>query len=305
MTPLHTSLAALLALALLCPLAACSDDDTQDNTNNGQVEDMDASDGDQGSDQDTGQSDADQDTDQSDASEEDMTPDTQEEDMEPDVPAGPYDSVEGLSDDALKDGLHELVRDHRSYGYNNARDLMYGASGSIDVHDGVIEGIYTGTTAMPDGTRTPGELNTEHSWPRSDGADTEPARSDLHHLFPAQSRANQERGSHPFGYTSCNGGGCLWSEAGSKLGPPTSGGAGYAFEVRPLRRGDIARAHFYFSVRYQLPIPDTEEADLRQWHQEDPVDDWEIQRHEAVVSYQENRNPFIDRPDFVERISDF
>jgi endonuclease I len=77
------------------------------------------------------------------------------------------------------------------------------------------------------------------------------------------------------------------------------------FEVRPARRGDIARAHFYFSVRYAMPIGAAEESVLVAWHQEDPPDDRERERNDRIVRIQRNRNPFVDRPEFVGRISDF
>ena len=41
---------------------------------------------------------------------------------------------------------------------------------------------------------------------------------------------------------------------------------------------------------------------LLQWHAEDPVDAYEKRRHEVVVDYQENRNPFIDHPEWAEAI---
>jgi endonuclease I len=155
-----------------------------------------------------------------------------------------------------------------------------------------------------DGTYTPGSFNTEHSWPRGDGADSEPAESDLHHLFPTDGDANNSRGSYPFGETSCTGNACDWSSGGSELGVVV-GGDFLVFEVRPQRRGDIARAHFYFAVRYDMSIPDSEETFLRSWHDEDPPSVLELNRNDAIETYQSNRNPFVDRPDFVGRISDF
>ncbi len=38
---------------------------------------------------------------------------------------------------------------------------------------------------------------------------------------------------------------------------------------------------------------------LLQWHAQEPVDDVERNRNDVVFSFQENRNPFIDNPEWV------
>ncbi|MGA9572317.1 MAG: endonuclease, partial [Lysobacterales bacterium] len=97
------------------------------------------------------------------------------------------------------------------------------------------------------------------------------------------------------------------------------------------RRGDVARALMYMDVRYEGGVhgitgysePDLVLTDdrklmdqsntgsneavgymgllsvLLQWHKEDPVDAIEIRHHETVASFQGNRNPFIDHPEWV------
>ena len=43
---------------------------------------------------------------------------------------------------------------------------------------------------------------------------------------------------------------------------------------------------------------------LLQWHEQDPVSEKEINRNNAVYNIQRNRNPFVDYPEFAERIWD-
>ncbi len=218
----------------------------------------------------------------------------------------PLKALENLSDGALKAALLNLVKNHKSLGYDGAKKAIFtSAGGGVDIVGGVIECLYTGTTTPPDGTMGPGTLNAEHTWPQSEGADKEPARSDLNHIFPAENSANSYRSSLPFGETDCAASSsCSWSVGGSQIGPATGGG-GKVFSVRPARRGDVARAHFYFALRYQLPIPESEEKWLRLWNQADPPDGRERDRAAAIEALQLKRNPFVDRPDFVDKIADF
>jgi endonuclease I len=44
---------------------------------------------------------------------------------------------------------------------------------------------------------------------------------------------------------------------------------------------------------------------LRQWHANDPVDSGEIAKNDLIQRIQGNRNPFIDHPEWVEKIGDF
>ncbi|HBY65910.1 MAG TPA: hypothetical protein DEG42_05995 [Acholeplasmataceae bacterium] len=41
---------------------------------------------------------------------------------------------------------------------------------------------------------------------------------------------------------------------------------------------------------------------LLEWHKEDPVDDFERNRNQKIFEAQGNRNPFIDKPEYVHLI---
>lgn len=147
-------------------------------------------------------------------------------------------------------------------------------------------------------------VNTEHSWPQSKFTgrfSRSMQKGDLHHLFPTNSRANSIRSSYHF--SDVRGGsidGCHSSAVG-----PAQHGSGQYFEPANEIKGNIARAIFYFSIRYQQSIPSTEEAALRRWHDQDPVDQEERERNDGIYEIQANRNPFIDYPELVDLIQDF
>jgi len=149
-------------------------------------------------------------------------------------------------------------------------------------------------------------VNTEHSWPQSKFAGNFPRdlqKSDLHHLFPTNSRANSIRASYNFSDVES---GELDNCEGSSLGSSIHGNRSRKYFSPPENyRGDIARAIFYFSIRYQLTIPAIEEVSLKEWHKADPVSREEMERNQAIYEIQGNRNPFIDYPELVDLIDDF
>ena len=197
-----------------------------------------------------------------------------------------YDDIAALTGDQLKSAIYDRVKNHHSLGYNTARKQMFAPTATGFFNDnGKLECVYTGREVDATGSTAVSGFNTEHSWPQSMGAKNEPAKSDLHHLFPVDGHANSVRGNWPFGEPTCakdptgQSGHCSFGEGGSFMG--TDDANRKVFEVREEKRGDIARAHFYFAVRYNLHIPSSEEAVLRTWNDEDPVDATELRRNAA------------------------
>jgi hypothetical protein len=43
-------------------------------------------------------------------------------------------------------------------------------------------------------------------------------------------------------------------------------------------------------------------SDLLEWNMQDPPDDFETHRNDVIYGYQNNRNPFIDHPEYVNAI---
>jgi deoxyribonuclease-1 len=151
-------------------------------------------------------------------------------------------------------------------------------------------------------------MNTEYTWPQgrfNREFDLDTQKTDLHHLYPTFSRINAEQGNYPFANVGSTTNKKSLFCQGPKLGKADQLGDGVYFEPANEHKGNVARALFYFSVRYKVAISTTEEIFLKFWHMVDPVDESEKQRHEGIASVQKNRNPFIDRPELVLRISDF
>jgi len=191
--------------------------------------------------------------------------------------------------------LRAKFSEHTTLDYRKAREHIFS---TIDNRDGWVEGVYTGARVQTNRIPDPNVMNCEHSWPRSrlSGA----ATSDLHHLFPADSFANRTRSNIYFGDVVND---VVWEKGGSKLGDNIR--KKRAFEVRPEQRGNTARAMFYVATMYDYEIPFWEEEPLRQWHVQDPVDDLERKRNDAIEKIQGNRNPFVDHPEYLEKITDF
>lgn len=225
--------------------------------------------------------------------------------------------ITGGKHDTLKTTCEGSTRNcfrHKILGYRPARQILFGELHLQRVNDGyAIKDEYCEVVATakdfqqnPPG---PGQipdssvLNAEHTWPQSRFTrrfPTDMQKSDLNILFPVLSRANSARGNIEFGdVISQTSSPCPKAKRGvSSRGETT-------FEVPDDHKGRVARAIFYFSVRYKTAVSNNEEEALRRWHQEAPVDESERLRHETIFSKQKVRNPFIDHPDLVNSIKDF
>jgi deoxyribonuclease-1 len=200
---------------------------------------------------------------------------------------------------------------HNSVGYSQARKILFGELDRQQDYDGnFVEDVYCGKKfyfrSLDQVSNMGSHVNIEHTWPQSkfnSSFDKELQKSDLHHLFLTDSLANNRRANHRFGetgdrYNELNVQDCDDSKLAEKDGE-------MVFTPPAEHRGNVARALFYFSVRYQLPIRASEEKILRVWHEADPVNQEEKERHEIIARYQNIRNPFIDHPELVDQVQDF
>ena len=226
-----------------------------------------------------------------------------------------YDATTfNLYDIQLKNALTQLVSNHYSLGYNLARDKMFmeidnqrvnGQGATVNTLECVYTGrLAVGYTSRTDAQSTTYNFNTEHTWPQSNFSEAEPMKSDLYHLYPTDVTANSMRANYPFGNVVSN---ITWQNAGSKLGTNNLGQI--VFEPRDVHKGNVSRSMFYFITCYPINyggfFTQTQENVFRQWNKLDPVDLAESNRNNAIAALQLKRNPFIDHPEFVERIYSF
>jgi hypothetical protein len=206
--------------------------------------------------------------------------------------------------------------EHTSLGYRGARQLLFGQihlqrSGSgYSIYDVYCQTTITakeskrqppGPGLIPD----PNVLNAEHTWPQSHFSrrfNTNLQKSDVHILYPVASDANSSRGNLDFGNVVTE---TTSPCAKARRGFTNDGTGEQFFEPPDAHKGNVARAIFYFSVRYKMRVPAEEEASLKAWSHLDPVDDFERARNDAIFAAQHDRNPFIDYPELADLISDF
>ncbi len=155
------------------------------------------------------------------------------------------------------------------------------------------------------------------SWMPSGGGTSLNEYADQHHLFPVnQNSANGVRSNHPLGIVQT----VTSSYLEGKYGLDASGNTVY--EPRNAQKGDAARALLYMSLRYNgingfnwtfdhlnnVILPGLSEDPqslslLLSWHNQDLPDNFEISRNDYIQSIQQNRNPFIDYPQWVNNIN--
>lgn len=199
----------------------------------------------------------------------------------------------------------------RDQTYTEARKIMFGnlfleslAGKRYAVKDVYCNIVIDETKgAGPNKIPNPQYMNCEHTWPQSKFTNefsSELQKSDLHHLFPTDMRANSVRSNNPFAdvdgkfaHSDCHD-----SKNGIALGTPNT----RSFEPPIEHKGNVARAIYYFSTRYKMNIDATQAKYLKIWNAEDPVDQEELERNESIMKLQGNRNPFIDYPELINRL---
>lgn len=227
-----------------------------------------------------------------------------------------YQNTSGKTGAALKLQLNSLLRGHLRLSYAQVWDaLKYTDEDPANSNNVIL--LYTGRSQAKSFTAgsssSPDAWNREHVWAKSHGfpSESQYAYTDIHHLRPADVSVNSTRGNKDF-----DSGGSAIAEAPGNFTDSDS------FEPRNAVKGDVARMIFYMDVRYEggddsntpdLSVPNKvptgastaqmgKLCSLVAWHRADPVDSWERRRNERIYQRQQNRNPFIDNPQWVDAI---
>ncbi|MEM6451662.1 MAG: endonuclease [Cyanobacteria bacterium P01_D01_bin.105] len=213
----------------------------------------------------------------------------------------------GLTGRDLQAQLDTRYSPNRTLGYGPARNLLYG---QIDNKNGRLSGIYSGyTISLSPNVDSPKDeafakgINAEHVWPQGMGAKGS-AKSDMHHLFPARIEVNGARSNFPFSEIPDDETRFWYLDDDRLSTKPTQNIDAYSegqrnrFEPRERKKGDVARAMFYFQTVYPEKAGssffNTQKDTLCQWHTEDPADAEEIARSHAIANTaQGNENPFV------------
>lgn len=217
------------------------------------------------------------------------------------------------STESFKQSLALQVRSthiHPITNYKESRQIMFGnlyLQSNNTLKDVYCDMTFTsqqgvGPNKIPDSNI----VNCEHTWPQSKFTNKYPIdiqKNDLHHLFPAYSKANSSRSNNPLGTVISKHESIPNCSASMRGNISETNSVG--FEPPDYHKGNVARALFYFSLRYDLSIPDEQEKTYRIWNDLDPVDAEEASVNLKIKSIQGNSNPFIEHPEDLSLVDDF
>lgn len=236
------------------------------------------------------------------------------------IPPGYYDSAQGYSGDSLRIKLNLIIKDHIEFPYTSSGTDVWDILKETDrdtLNPNNVLLIYSGWSVDANQEFNAGSgWSREHVWAKSRGdfGTAIGPGTDVHALRPCDISVNAARNNRWFAECS--------TEYIDGTGPTGSYTSSTEWVWKPNNnvKGDVARMIFYMATRYEgangepdLKVIDsipsdnfTNEpihaklSDLYQWHLDDPVDDWERNRNDIIYyTYQNNRNPFIDHPEYV------
>lgn len=228
-------------------------------------------------------------------------------------PIGFYNGTEGKEGDALKQVLHDKINNHVDFSYNQAKYLInYSDADPVNPNNVILFYSQISRNASLYGTGA-GFINREHVWAKSHGnfSGIRPMDGDALNLRPEDGLVNENRSNLDFDNVQPNGTqdaiatSCWYNQS--------------AYEPGPLTKGQVARILFYMATRYEgtdgemdLELvsklnnyPEAKFGNLMtliEWNKQYPPSNIERQRNERIYRIQQNRNPFVDHPEFADYI---
>ncbi len=229
-----------------------------------------------------------------------------------------YHYAEGLAGAALKAKLHEIISTGSVQLTDDQENEAMKVLNTDPANVNNVLLLYNPTSSVPKSAYNDDNgWNKEHCWPESRGLGSAgPDQNDVHNLYAENKRVNALRGNLYFDESDPSDSGYLAPVTNSA---PETSRDGDSWEPPPASKGNVARGVFYMATRYDGGEPDTSAlsfadnpaftntmgklATLLLWHALDPPDALESNRNETIyATYQRNRNPFIDRPEWAEAI---
>lgn len=255
-----------------------------------------------------------------------------------------YNGVDTSSGPALKTWLHNRIKDHTSIFYGDTYTVMNKAdedpTDTTKVWDVYKNETYPKQTSGAANYNREHTWPKSLGFPNpTDGSGRpNPPHTDGHMLYASHVGYNSDRGNSPYGLCpSCT---ARPTTLNHGVGGSGTANTNYfnanTFQVWDFRKGDMARAVLYMVVRYQggtnvsgareprLEITDDRglivgkdattctgcigymglKTVILNWNDQDPPDERERYRNAMVQTFQGNRNPFIDHPEWARCVID-
>jgi len=218
---------------------------------------------------------------------------------------------EGLYGSELMNYVIDEYKPSGVLSWEDAKDTLYAV---IDLEtNNQLTCVYTGYSSLinigidPSSDADANGINAEHTFPQSMGAEFEPMKSDMHHLYPVRSNVNSSRNNAPF-YNISDDKTDVWFNLDySQNNIPDINIDEFSekendtpdkFEPREDHKGNASRSIFYFYTMYNDSASSMfftiQKHTLKKWHYLDEVDINEYERTYRISQYQDDKpNPFI------------
>ena len=216
-----------------------------------------------------------------------------------------YQSLNDVPPEGFREALSGLISKHTYISNKNIWRYLEASHESASESESVV--LFYTRRVTPKSNKASGSnqanndyWNREHVWPQSYGLKRTKAKRDIHNIVPADRSVNTSRSNKYFDI-----GGAKHDECDACFTDHDS------WEPPHEVKGDVARILFYMDVRYEgldasgaddLQLGWTNSDILFEWHCADPVSPEEKRKNNGSYKFQGNRNPFVDRPEWVQAV---